>query len=119
MTRPVRLGPDPRPLALALGSRPGRRARPARTAERADAPPIITDDIKAGIEQHIASETERSGGHFVVPFEGRELKLDLVRVHVEYLASLGPQRHFACVDMVSQDGEFYDVDFFLEGDPAA
>ena len=55
----------------------------------------------------------------MVPFEGRELKLDLVRVHVEYLASLAPQRHFACVDMVSQDGEFDDVDFFLEGDPGS
>jgi hypothetical protein len=82
-----------------------------------EAPPIVTGDIKAGIERHIAEQTERGGGYFTVEFEGRQLKLELVKVHVEYLASLAPQRHFACVDMVSSDNEFYDVDFFLTGDP--
>ncbi|MBE0566212.1 MAG: transglutaminase domain-containing protein [Krumholzibacteria bacterium] len=85
----------------------------------AAAPPIVTGDIKAGIEAHIAAETAQGGGYLTVPFGDGELKLNLVRVHVEYLASLGPRRHFACVDMVSSDGEFYDIDFFLEGDPGA
>lgn len=79
------------------------------------APPIVTGDIQVGIETHIAREVERNGGYFMVPFEGDTLKLKLVRVHVEYLASLGPRRHFACVDMASSDGEFYDIDFWLEG----
>ena len=92
---------------------------PAAPATATEAPPIVTGDIKAGIEKHIAEEVARHDGHFVVDFEGRQLKLNLVRVHVEYLASLAPQRHFACVDMVSSDGEFYDVDFFLAGDPGA
>ncbi len=83
----------------------------------ADVPSIVTGDIKAGIEKHIAEQVEAGGGYFRVPFEGEELKLKLVRVHVEYLASLAPKRHFACVDMASADGQFYDVDFFLEGDP--
>lgn len=82
-------------------------------------PSIVTGDIQAGIEKHIADEVARGGGFFRVPFEGRELELKLVRVHVEYLASLAPQRHFACVDMASSDGQFYDIDFFLEGDPGA
>ena len=47
----------------------------------------------------------------------KELKLKLVRVHLEYLANLGPRRHFACVDLASIDGNVYDVDFFLSGDP--
>lgn len=80
-------------------------------------PSIVTGDIKAGIEKHIADKTEQGGGYFTVPFEGGELRLKLVRVHVEYLASLAPQRHFACVDMASDDGQFYDIDFFLHGDP--
>ncbi len=80
-------------------------------------PNIVTGDIKAGIEKHIAEQIEAGGGYFRVPFEGEELELKLVRIHVEYLASLAPQRHFACVDMASADGQFYDVDFFLEGDP--
>ncbi len=82
-------------------------------------PTIVTGDIQAGIEKHIAEQVKSGGGYFTVPFEGRELKLKLVRVHVEYLASLAPQSHFACVDMASSDGQFYDIDFFLKGDPGA
>lgn len=85
----------------------------------ADAPPIVTGDIQAGIEQHIAEQTASHDGYFTVEFEGSTLRLKLVRVHVEYLATLAPQRHFACVDMASSDGQFYDVDFFMSGDPGA
>ncbi len=92
---------------------------PARADEAKYVPTIVTGDIQAGIEKHIAEQVERGGGYFRVPFEGRELELKLVRVHVEYLASLAPQRHFACVDMASADGQFYDIDFFLDGDPGA
>lgn len=80
-------------------------------------PTIVTSEIKDGIEKHIAEQVELGNGYFTIPFEGKELKLKLVRVHIEYLASLAPQRHFACVDMASADGEFYDIDFFLHGDP--
>jgi len=80
---------------------------------------IVTGDIKAGIEKHIAQEVRRGNGYFIVPFEEKGLHLKLVRVHVEYLATLAPGRHFACVDMVGTDGEFYDVDFFMSGDPGA
>lgn len=82
-------------------------------------PTLVTGDIQAGIEKHIADRIAEHGGYFPVQFEERELRLRLVRVHVEYLASLAPQRHFACVDMASADGEFYDIDFFLAGDPGA
>jgi hypothetical protein len=82
-------------------------------------PPIVTGDIKAGIEKHIAEQVARGDGFFTVDFEGAELRLNLVRVHMEYLASLAPTRHFACVDMASDDGQFYDVDFFLAGKPGA
>ena len=93
------------------------RAPAADASAQTAKPPIVTGDIKAGIEKHIAAQTARDGGFFIVPFEDDLLKLKLVRVHVEYLASLGPRNHFACVDMVSDDGQFYDIDFFLAGDP--
>ncbi len=80
-------------------------------------PTIVTGEIRAGIEKHIAEAVELGDGYFHVPFEGRDLNLKLVRVHVEYLASLAPTRHFACVDMASADGQFYDIDFFMEGEP--
>jgi hypothetical protein len=92
---------------------------PALPASASDTSSIVTGDIKAGIEKHIAEQVAKSDGYFPVTFECQELKLNLVRVHIEYLATLGPQSHFACVDMASADGEFFDIDFFLEGDPGA
>ncbi|NCQ35585.1 transglutaminase domain-containing protein, partial [bacterium] len=97
---------------LAQGQTP---AVPASAATDTSAPPIVTGDIKAGIEKHIAEQIARGDGFFTVDFEGRQLRLNLVRVHLEYLASLAPTRHFACVDMASDDGQFYDIDFFLAG----
>ena len=43
----------------------------------------------------------------------------MVRVHTEYLANLGPRYHFACVDVADIEGDLYDVDFFLAGDPGS
>lgn len=104
-------------LALAVALTAGALFCPPAARAEDDAPPIVTGDIKAGIEKHIADRVAEGDGWFTVEFEGQELKLNLVRVHVEYLATLAPQHHFACVDMASSDGEFYDIDFFLEGDP--
>lgn len=80
---------------------------------------VVTADIQAGIEKHIAEETRLGGGYFKLAYDEGELLLKLVRVHVEYLSNLGPGRHFACVDMASSDGDVYDVDFFLEGEAGA
>ncbi|MFO7536238.1 MAG: transglutaminase domain-containing protein [Kiritimatiellia bacterium] len=104
-------------ILSACNTRP--KAGPNEASAGDYVPTLVTGDIQAGIEKHIAEQVERGNGFFKVPFEGRELKLKLVRVHVEYLASLAPRRHFACVDMASSDGQFYDIDFFLKGDPGA
>lgn len=82
-------------------------------------PNAVTEDIQAGIEKHIEEQTRLGGGYFKLAFGDSELRLKLVRVHTEYLANLGPRRHFACVDLASTDGDVYDVDFFLAGDPGA
>ncbi len=81
------------------------------------APNVVTKDIQNGIEKHIEEQTRLGEGYFKVSFNEKELRLKLVRVHTEYLANLGPRRHFACVDLASADGDVYDVDFFLAGDP--
>jgi len=80
-------------------------------------PHVVTTDIKAGIEKHIEDLSIENDGFFPISFEGKEMKLKLVRVHMEYLANLGPRRHFACVDLATEDGNVYDIDFFLSGDP--
>ncbi len=80
---------------------------------------VVTQDIQDGIEQHIEEQTRLGEGYFNLPFGDKQLRLKLVRVHTEYLANLGPGRHFACVDLASTDGNVYDVDFFLAGDPGS
>jgi transglutaminase-like putative cysteine protease len=80
-------------------------------------PLTVTLDIQAGIERHIEEQSSRGGGYFTIPYEGQDLRLKLVRVHTYYLAKLGPQWYFACVDLANVDGNVYDVDFFLKGEP--
>ena len=80
-------------------------------------PKVVTADIEAGIKANIDKKVEEGGGYFNLSTEDQELRLQLVRVHTEYLSNLGPRRHFACVDLADISGDVYDVDFFLEGDP--
>jgi hypothetical protein len=77
----------------------------------------VTMDIKSGIEDHIREQTSAGDGVYRYGDEDAELELKLVRVHMEYLAQLGPTSHFACVDLATANGDVYDVDFFLEGEP--
>ncbi|MBI4664012.1 MAG: transglutaminase domain-containing protein [Verrucomicrobia bacterium] len=80
-------------------------------------PPVTIDEIAAEIEKHIAEHSKASGGHFKIQFKKKELSLELVRVHLEYLSDLGGGVRFACVDLVGTDGPVYDVDFFMKGPP--
>jgi transglutaminase-like putative cysteine protease len=91
----------------------------ARAAETAIAAPATIDEIAAGIEKHIAEQSKATGGSFKLKYDKRELSLQLVRVHLEYLAALGGGVSFACVDLVGTDGPVYDVDFFMKGPPGA
>ncbi|MBM3178400.1 MAG: transglutaminase domain-containing protein [Bacteroidetes bacterium] len=74
-------------------------------------------EIEVGIKDYIARKTQQSNGYFIVNDRGREFKMRLVRVHTEYLSSLGPGKQFACVDLVDTTGDVYDVDFFMDGGP--
>lgn len=80
-------------------------------------PKIEIAEIEAGIKSFIDQKTAENGGVFPVKDENHDLKMKLVRVHTEYLSNLGPDSHFACVDLVDEKGDVYDVDFFMEGKP--
>ena len=80
-------------------------------------PKVVTADIEAGIKANIDKKVAEGEGYFHLKTDEQELRLQLVRVHTEYLSNLGPQRHFACVDLADVSGDVYDVDFFLAGDP--
>jgi transglutaminase-like putative cysteine protease len=94
-------------------------AIPAPATDAAVGAPATIDEIAAGIEKHIAEQSKASGGYFKLRFRQKELSLQLVRVHLEYLAALGKGVSFACVDLVGTDGPVYDVDFFMKGLPGA
>ena len=80
-------------------------------------PKVSIAEIEEGIKAFILKKTEENDGFFEVKDRGQAFKMKLVRVHTEYLANLGPQRHFACVDLADENGDVYDVDFFLSGEP--
>jgi len=94
---------------------------PKKTAEhpqKGEDKEVTTAEISTGINKHIATETKKSNDKkFHVNYEGKDLALDLVRVHDDRLSSLGRQKYFACVDMKATDGKTYDIDFFLTGKP--
>jgi len=75
--------------------------------------------IEQGIKDYIQEVKSKNNGFFPVKDENHDLSMKLVRVHTEYLSNLGPDSHFACVDLVDESGDVYDVDFFLKGKPGA
>jgi transglutaminase-like putative cysteine protease len=78
---------------------------------------VSIKEIEEGIKAYIDLQTKQHDGYFLINDTDQDLKLKLVRVHTEYLSNLGPNRHFACVDLADEKGDVYDVDFFLEGEP--
>jgi hypothetical protein len=77
-------------------------------------------DISAGIKRHIASERKKSSDKkFHINYRGKDLALDLVKVHDDRLSSLGGGKYFACVDMKATNGTIYDIDFFMAGQPGS
>jgi hypothetical protein len=83
-----------------------------------EASQVSNADISAGIKRHISNERNKAADKkFHVNFRGKNLALDLVKIHNDRLSSLGGSKYFACVDMKSADGTIYDIDFFMAGQP--
>jgi len=103
--------PQPQPWTqITTGS--ARSATPTTEVSRAD--------ISAGIKKHIANDTKKSNDRkFHVKYGGKDLALDLVKVHDDRLSSLGGGKYFACVDIKATNGTIYDVDFFMAGQPGS
>lgn len=82
-------------------------------------PKISIQEIETGIRTYIDQKARENDGYFLISDRGKDFRMKLVRVHTEYLSNLGPESHFACVDLVDTSGDVYDVDFFLAGPPGA
>jgi len=81
---------------------------------------VSTADISTGIKGHINNERRRAADKkFHVNYRGKNLALDLVKVHDNRLSNVGGGKYFACVDMKAGDGTIYDIDFFMTGQPGS
>ena len=79
---------------------------------------VTTAQISTGIKKNITAQTNKaSDKKFHAKYQGKDLALDLVKVHDDRLSGLGGGKYFACVDMKAADGTVYDIDFFLAGTP--
>lgn len=76
---------------------------------------VTIADVEKGIRANIAEQTKAGGGYFSFSNDSTEFRLKLVRVHTEYLSVLKQDEFFACVDLATEEGDVYDVDFFLKG----
>jgi hypothetical protein len=115
---------------LAAGDHPGPASQPqlqqfpqttSRTQQNTMQPRQASKvDISAGIKKYIANDTKKSSDRkFHVNHGGKDLALDLVKVHDDRLSSLGGGKYFACVDMKATNGTIYDIDFFMAGQPGS
>jgi hypothetical protein len=71
-------------------------------------------DVFDGLKRFISGYAGKSADNkFHMPYERKDLALDLVKVHDDRFSSLGGDKYFACVDMKGADGKIYDIDFFM------
>jgi len=62
----------------------------------------VSDGLKKFISGYAAKSADKK---FHVPYQRKNLALDLVRVHDDRFSSLGGDKYFACVDMKGADGK--------------
>jgi hypothetical protein len=71
-------------------------------------------DVSDGLKRFISGYAAKSpDDKFHMPYQRKDLALDLVKVHDDRLSNLGGNKYFACVDMKGADGKIYDIDFFM------
>jgi len=71
-------------------------------------------DVSDGLKRFIGSYSMKSADKkFHMPYQRKDLALDLIKVHDDRFSSLGGDKYFACVDMRGTDGKIYDIDFFM------
>ena len=78
---------------------------------------VTIEEVEQGIRANIEARVKEGDGFFNYKKDTVDLNLKLVRVHTEYLSVLGPNEFFACVDLATENGDVYDMDFFLNGVP--
>ncbi len=71
-------------------------------------------DVSDGLKRFISGYAAKSPDNkFHMPYQRKDLALDLVKLHDDRFSNLGGDKYFACVDMKGADGKIYDIDFFM------
>jgi|SRR5689334_12359090 hypothetical protein len=112
--------PHSLPQTTQMSQLPQNQPRSASPSGQAAKKEVSPADISAEIKKGIASKSKKSSDKkFHTEYKGKDLALDLVKVHDDKVSSLGNGKYFACVDMKAGDGTTYDIDFFMTGKPGA
>src|SRR5437773_11079933 len=74
----------------------------------------VSDGLKRFISGYAAKSADKK---FHMPYQRKDLALDLVKLHDDRFSSLGGDKYFACVDMKGADGKIYDIDFLMAVQP--
>ena len=69
-----------------------------------------SDGLKRFISGYAAKSADKK---FHMPYQRKDLALDLIKVHDDRFSSLGGDKYVACVDMRGADGKIYDIDFLM------
>jgi hypothetical protein len=85
-----------------------------RGAPQAAMTEATMSDTSDGLKRFISGYAAKSADKkFHMPYQRKDLALDLVKVHDDRFSSLGGDKYFACVDMRGTDGKIYDIDFLM------
>ena len=83
-------------------------------APRAAMTEATMSSVSAGLKEFISGYAAKSADKkFHMPYNRKDLALDLIKVHDNRFSSLGGNKYFACVDMKGTDGKMYDIDFLM------
>ena len=86
----------------------------ARAAPQAAMTEATMSSVSAGLKEFISGYSAKSADKkFHMPYQKKDLSLELVKVHDDRFSSLGGNKYFACVDMKGKDGTMYDIDFLM------
>jgi len=100
--------PAQRPSPASTQSRP--TATPAPTQAKPTPTPVPPPDIKTYLDRQVANSKDKKF-HFTV--NGKDLAL--TPFHVWAQKSTGSNTTSTCIDMRSDDGKIYDIDFVTTG----
>jgi hypothetical protein len=88
-----------------------------QTTTGSSQPPMMQatmSEVSDGLHRFIRGYAAKSADKkFHMPYQRKDLALDLVKIHDDRFSSLGGNKYFACVDMKGSDGKMYDIDFFM------